>query len=507
MSAVAIESAPVDDNLPLDDMTLSIPLTTMIEDDSTMLMIEEDDAGPPLTSRTHDGTIGHQTKEERSSTVDRPPSPSQSAYTPSTSTVNTAPVTTVVVGNTPPKKSATGSSEESKESDDSTTITLAKTQPLVARPPSRPSSTVSIRSSSSRRVASSTSASAASKLPFYQQALQPVTPSTTQPLTPQHMATLPLSAAVAHVSRANVEALELMKRKEYQIAFERLKRAEAFCSVHALKTDRTKSSISLRASTYNNLAILYKSVHQLRHALFYANRALRLEINFVPVVTQSDGMPGPRPNPAGTHLNMCAILSTMGRHGSALLHAECALSSLYLELHQLAAINQARKAAIAHARENGDSTGDAGAGVNSAVSHEGDKQSILHLIAIAYHNMAVEQEFLRQFRASTHSYRRAAEFASKRLGTEHLITRTIQHAYEGAVNLHPLKVTGPNQSMNPHTKLTVTNTAATASEQANKNKWLIPSLENNVKDKQTNNTRTHSTYIVRCFDFLLLKPA
>lgn len=45
------------------------------------------------------------------------------------------------------------------------------------------------------------------------------------------------------------------------------------------------------------------SVGQLRLALNYTNKALRLEINY-----QENGA-----NPAGTHLNMCAILSQLGR--------------------------------------------------------------------------------------------------------------------------------------------------------------------------------------------------
>lgn len=57
--------------------------------------------------------------------------------------------------------------------------------------------------------------------------------------------------------------------------------------------------------TWHDVEILCYSysVGQLRLALNYTNKALRLEINF-----QENGA-----NPAGTHLNMCAILSQLGR--------------------------------------------------------------------------------------------------------------------------------------------------------------------------------------------------
>lgn len=457
---------------------------------STAVLVSLDDGSQ------YDGGVS----EEQSAvlTVVSPVSPSLSAYTETAATV----VDHSDAASEAPTLLAPASAA------------LNQTQPLPPPPPTahlrRPSSESSGRARSGRLV--SVSRSGAAQLPFYAQALQPPSASSTHPLAPRHMASLPLSAVLAHVSKANSEALELMKRKMYQGAFERLKRAEAFCAAPVVKRARDSASVTLRASTYNNLAILFKSVHQLRRALWYANRALRLEINFTPSADNNaaatSGTSSPRPNPAGTHLNMCAILSSLGRHGSALLHAECALSSLYLELHQMAVTAQhakrertlaaaARRRARREARgesfdsngeplEDSDSestSGESASGTASS-SSSSDRASLLALIAVAMHNMAVNQEFLRQYRAATHSYRRAYEFASRRLGVDHVMTRTIEHAYEGAANLHPLKVIAPSQSMNPHAKLTVANAAATAaSETAQKNKWLVPALENDVRER------------------------
>jgi hypothetical protein len=44
------------------------------------------------------------------------------------------------------------------------------------------------------------------------------------------------------------------------------------------------------------------------------------------------------------------------------------------------------------------------------------------VLAIAYHNMGVEQEFLRSYPAAILSYKKAVNFAEKHLGPEDGIT-------------------------------------------------------------------------------------
>jgi len=78
-----------------------------------------------------------------------------------------------------------------------------------------------------------------------------------------------------------------------------------------------------------------------------------------------------------------------------------------------------------------------------------DKRSLLYLLGVAYLNHAIELEFLRRYRASTHSFRRAREFARMRLGEQHSLTKMIEHAYRGAINLHPRKVIPPHMPMGP----------------------------------------------------------
>ena len=46
----------------------------------------------------------------------------------------------------------------------------------------------------------------------------------------------------------------------------------------------------------------------------------------------------------------------------------------------------------------------------------------LTVLCIAYHNIAVEQEFLKQYQASLNSYAKAAQSSHKYLGAEHPMT-------------------------------------------------------------------------------------
>lgn len=54
------------------------------------------------------------------------------------------------------------------------------------------------------------------------------------------------------------------------------------------------------------------------------------------------------------------------------------------------------------------------------------------VLAIAYHNMGVEQEFLRSYHAAILSYKKAFNFAEKNLGPEDGITENLWNVYENA---------------------------------------------------------------------------
>jgi len=54
------------------------------------------------------------------------------------------------------------------------------------------------------------------------------------------------------------------------------------------------------------------------------------------------------------------------------------------------------------------------------------------VLAIAYHNMGVEQEFLRSYPAAILSYKKAVNFAEKHLGPDDGITQNLRSVFENA---------------------------------------------------------------------------
>lgn len=76
-----------------------------------------------------------------------------------------------------------------------------------------------------------------------------------------------------------------------------LKKGESFCLKDAKYT----------AVTYNNYACYYRKTGKLRTALMYLQSALELEWKSKKEDTLAD-----------TYLNLCAVLSQLGRHSEAL---------------------------------------------------------------------------------------------------------------------------------------------------------------------------------------------
>merc|ERR1719161_3314214 len=150
----------------------------------------------------------------------------------------------------------------------------------------------------------------------------------------------------------------------------------------ATQTDRLR----LRAVTLNNLGCYYKKKGRLRSALKCLGKALKIESRLRDVK-----------NPADTHLNICACQSQLGRHTEALEHAQAALILLQDELFS-----------------------------SSSEEAQAPPKERVAVMAIAYHNVAVEQEYLKKYELSIQSYRKALEIAEKHLGPDKGITHVLQ---------------------------------------------------------------------------------
>jgi tetratricopeptide (TPR) repeat protein len=94
---------------------------------------------------------------------------------------------------------------------------------------------------------------------------------------------------------------------------------------------------------------------------------------------------------ADTYLNLCAVLSQLGRHNEALENALFSVTLLQEELLGVDNKNMER----------------------------------IPVLAIAYHNVAVELEFLKRMEECIATYEKATAFARTHLGDHHFLTKNL----------------------------------------------------------------------------------
>lgn len=180
-------------------------------------------------------------------------------------------------------------------------------------------------------------------------------------------------SCVAYVSFANSTAMTALQAGDLVLSFELLKKAEIVTEPRGLIRDKM-ARMKMRAITFNNLGCFYRRRGKLHSSIQYLDKALRIELT----VKKVD-------NPAGTHLNMCAVLSQMGKHAAALEHALCALSLLEDAFDPLSVAGIIGRESIAKPPS---------------------------MLAIASHNAGVEYEYMGKYEEATDNYRRAAHVAT-----------------------------------------------------------------------------------------------
>eukprot|EP00927_Polykrikos_kofoidii_P071540 TRINITY_DN67800_c0_g1_i1.p1 TRINITY_DN67800_c0_g1~~TRINITY_DN67800_c0_g1_i1.p1 ORF type:complete len:1032 (+),score=97.84 TRINITY_DN67800_c0_g1_i1:160-3096(+) len=176
----------------------------------------------------------------------------------------------------------------------------------------------------------------------------------------------------------NKDGMDYLRKGQYKQAFEQLKYAEAVLIAKQGEDEPT----NLLAVTCNNLGCYYKKVGKLHAALSYLRKALKIEVSL-----QTDDV-----TVAGTHLNICAILSKLDKHDKAVQHASCALELISSRIN------------------------------SGAENVSQDEYSVL---AIAYHNVAVERDFLHHWDLSAQAYQQGYQIAKKYLGEQHPLTQTL----------------------------------------------------------------------------------
>jgi tetratricopeptide (TPR) repeat protein len=191
----------------------------------------------------------------------------------------------------------------------------------------------------------------------------------------------------------NEHALSLLSQNHLSPALEFLKKAESFTEIDS----------ELRSRTLNNIACCYKAQNKQTLALRYIEKALFLY-------------------PSGDfHLNKCAILSMSGKHQQALEEAMFAVIYLQEELMELL-IN------------------------NSPLDSKK-----FEALAISYHNLAVELEFLRKIPQSISFYSKAINLSEKFFSSETKLKEKLENDMQMALKSSQ-KVIKKQDALGPYSK-------------------------------------------------------
>ena len=167
----------------------------------------------------------------------------------------------------------------------------------------------------------------------------------------------------------NKNAMSIIKSNNYKGSLQLLKDALALLSLAKASDLKYK----LLVMTQSNLGCIYKRRKKPNTALKYLQLASESEKKaLIDNVAQ-----------AGTHLNICAIFSSLNKHKKALEQSQKALDLLK----------------VAEKSEN-----------------------FLTTLVIAYHNIAVEHEFLKDFKIALEFYKLAWETGQEKLGSDHPLT-------------------------------------------------------------------------------------
>lgn len=176
----------------------------------------------------------------------------------------------------------------------------------------------------------------------------------------------------------NRDGMTSMREGNLKAAFEQFKYAEAILLANQLDGDNT----SLLATTCNNLGCYYKKVGKFHGALSYLRRALKMEVEL-----QTDEV-----SLAGTHLNLCAVLSKLEKHDKAVQHALVALEKMNKKIQ---------------------------------AAEKGTSQDDYTVLSIAYHNVGLEREHLKEWDQAATAYRTGYEVAKRFLSESHALTITL----------------------------------------------------------------------------------
>ena len=202
----------------------------------------------------------------------------------------------------------------------------------------------------------------------------------------------------------NRKAMDYLRNEDYKSSLFFLQKAESL--LNSLQSENRRKLYGL---TLNNFGCYYKRTNNLPTALNFLKKAL--EVQSQPPVDFN--------NLAGTHLNICAILSNMNEHSKALAHSLKALNLL------------------------------------KSISLEDN--SMLTAFIAAHHNSGVEYEQLAQLDEAEKIFRKGFKISFDMLGEGHPLTQSlkgsIMNLVNGRVDRKKCYSRGSSNTQNPKTLL------------------------------------------------------
>lgn len=185
-----------------------------------------------------------------------------------------------------------------------------------------------------------------------------------------------------------------LQKENFDASLHFLKKAEILC----------QNSLTFRALTYNNMALFFRRTNKLKQALSFLQKALDIELQ----------MENPQ-SLADTHLNMCAVLSQLGKHKEALQHVLLSITLLQDEFLNLGSPDKN----IDYEKKDEDNP-------------KGNIEDRVSVLAIAYHNLGVELEYLKRYQEAIQTYSKAVKFSIENLGEKHQLVENLQKVLEAA---------------------------------------------------------------------------
>lgn len=224
----------------------------------------------------------------------------------------------------------------------------------------------------------------------------------------------------------NLIAMVFQQKENFDACFDFLRKADLLA----------QNSLFFRALTYNNIACFYKTVGKLRVALYYLNQALEIENKL-----------NNQQNIADIHQNICAVLSQLNKHQDAQVNA---MNSIILIQDEM--LKEALPLLIAKkAEEKEESVNQENEPLGATTLEKKKKNTLEERItiqSIAYHNLAVEQEYLHKYEDCLKVYTKAYEFSSQHLGQEKQVSKNLKGVLQSAQN----QIKNKKAKKNPNVK-------------------------------------------------------